>query len=403
MIFPLINSLDQIRNAIDIHRVKTGGEEFIIAERDDYFVANYMVGYESTFPPIYNEDGSFSTANAILRECRGIMFDKQGNIISRPFHKFFNLNQLPETQAHVVDMTQPYDVLDKMDGSMIRPVLINGVVRLCTKMGLTDEGKMAEEFFDSFSQEVQENYKRFIEVYVHDYTPIFEYCSRRNQIVIDYPEDKLVLTAMRHNITGEYVTYRTLKILSKTFSVPLVESMELGYPEQGDASLTSADIASIVKDWKGVEGIVIRFADGQMIKIKAEDYCIKHHAKDSLLLEKNLIKLYLEEKIDDILPLLDDTFRGRVDTYIKAVEKGINFTVASISKEVEWLYDQYGLNRREQASYINQCVQTYCRPILFGALDGRDVRGQIIRKIIDNTGTANKLDSVRPLFDAVWV
>lgn len=398
MNFPLINHLDQIRSAIDLHRIKTGGEEFIIAERDDYFVANYNVGYESTFPPIHNEDGSFSTANAILRECRGIMFDKQGNIISRPFHKFFNLNQLPETQAHVVDLTQPYDVLDKMDGSMIRPVLINGVVRLCTKMGLTDEGKMAEEFFDSFSQEVQENYKRFIETYIDGFTPIFEYCSRENQIVIDYPEPKLVLTAMRHNITGEYVTYRTLKLLMKTFKVPLVDVVQVEGTEDGAQA-----IADAVKPFVGVEGIVIRFDDGQMIKIKADDYCIKHHAKDSLLLEKNLIKLYLEEKIDDILPLLDDTFRGRVDTYITAVEKGINEMTGFIRHEVDWLYEFYKFDRRQQADHINQCMQPYCRPIMFGALDGRDVRGQIIRKILENTGTANKLDSVRPLFDAVWV
>lgn len=390
--FPLINHLDQIRKAVE------GRPEFVVAEREHYFVANYNVAYEETFPPVYDEHGKYNETNAILRECRGIMFDKSGNIISRSFHKFFNLNQLPETQAHVVDMTQPYDVLDKMDGSMIRPVLINGVVRLCTKMGLTDEGKMAEEFFDSFSQEVQENYKRFIEVYVHDYTPIFEYCSRRNQIVIDYPEDKLVLTAMRHNITGEYVTYRTLKILSKTFSVPLVDTINVKVVEDGAQA-----IADFVKPLVGVEGIVIRFVDGQMIKIKAEDYCIKHHAKDSLLLEKNLIKLYLEEKIDDILPLLDDTFRGRVDTYIKAVESGINEMVKFVNNELDYLYKQYDLNRRMQAEHINNCIQPYIRPVMFGALDGRDVRGQIIRKIIDNTGTANKLDSVRPLFDAVWV
>jgi RNA ligase len=389
MNFPLINHLDQIRKAIE------GKPEFVIAERDDYFVANYNVAYEDTFPAL---DPERTEVPAILRECRGIMFDKQGNIISRPLHKFFNLNQITETQAHRVDLSQPHTILDKLDGSMIRPVLINGVVRLCTKMGTTDEGKMAEEFFDSLSQEVQENYKRFIETYIDAYTPIFEYCSRRNQIVIDYPEDKLILTAMRHNITGEYITYNTLKILSKSFSVPLVEVVEVAGTDDDTKAVEEA-----VRPLIGVEGVVIRFADGQMIKIKAEDYCVKHHAKDSLLLEKNLIKLYLEEKIDDILPLLDDTFRGRVDTYIKAVEAGINSMVVLANDELDYLYKQYDMNRRGQAEHINQCIQPYFRPILFGALDGRDVRSQIIRKILDNTSTLNKLDSVRPLFDAVWV
>jgi len=36
------------------------------------------------------------------------------------------------------------------------------------------------------------------------YTPIFEWCSNKNRIVLDYPEDQLILTSVRHMITGEY-------------------------------------------------------------------------------------------------------------------------------------------------------------------------------------------------------
>jgi len=35
-------------------------------------------------------------------------------------------------------------------------------------------------------------------------TPIFEWCSRKQRIVIDYPEDKLVLLAVRENMSGKY-------------------------------------------------------------------------------------------------------------------------------------------------------------------------------------------------------
>jgi hypothetical protein len=38
-----------------------------------------------------------------------------------------------------------------------------------------------------------------------DMTPIFEWCSRNQRIVVDYPEDMLVLTAVRDNIEGVYI------------------------------------------------------------------------------------------------------------------------------------------------------------------------------------------------------
>ena len=92
-----------IRNISDVLPAIEGRDEFVVAEKDGYTVINYNVMMADTFD-----------CN-IRRECRGIIFgSKTGDIIRRPFHKFFNVNEREETQDHVVDLSRPHAILDKL-------------------------------------------------------------------------------------------------------------------------------------------------------------------------------------------------------------------------------------------------------------------------------------------------
>ena len=63
----------------------------------------------------------------IRRECRGLIFHAEtGKLLSRRFHKFFNVNELDETDAEVIDLSKPYVLLEKLDGSFIAPYFTNG-------------------------------------------------------------------------------------------------------------------------------------------------------------------------------------------------------------------------------------------------------------------------------------
>jgi RNA ligase len=50
------------------------------------------------------------------RECRGLIFSDKGNILSRRFHKFFNVNELEETHESLIDINRPHILTEKMDG-----------------------------------------------------------------------------------------------------------------------------------------------------------------------------------------------------------------------------------------------------------------------------------------------
>ena len=190
--FPRIEHLDDVRPAIE------GRDEFVIAERDWGYVVNYMVSMADTFPPVETEN------DAIRRECRGLLFYPDGKIMSRPLNKFFNIGEKPETQLHTLNFNLPHTVYTKLDGSMVRPIDINGNVRWGTKAGITEVSMQAEVFVAKNPK--YEKFARFC--FANSLTPIFEFTSPENTIVLHYAKTELTLLAVRHNITGEYYDIR---------------------------------------------------------------------------------------------------------------------------------------------------------------------------------------------------
>jgi RNA ligase len=192
--FPEIRHIDDVRPAI------AGRDEFIIAERDFGFVVNYVAATSDTF----DMSGPDDTKGAIKRECRGIKFSPNGEIAARPFHKWFNVNEKEETLIRNIDMTKPHFIEEKRDGSMLHPMKVNGEIRWMTKMGITEVAMQAEEFIEKNTR-----YKDFAAWCIREQlTPIFEWTSPNNKIVITYKEEQLTLLSVRHNITGKYLMLR---------------------------------------------------------------------------------------------------------------------------------------------------------------------------------------------------
>ena len=176
--FPVIKTFDDVAPAID------GRKEFSVIETENYTVVDYNVQLEDTFD---------LTPHGILRrECRGLMFSPQGEIISRPFQKFFNLGEREETLPRNIKWEYPR-VEEKMDGSMVRPFLVDGEVELATRKGITDVSQKAKEVFLRQDEEkdgkLSEFFKHWLEL---GYTPILEYVGPKNRIVISYNESNLI-------------------------------------------------------------------------------------------------------------------------------------------------------------------------------------------------------------------
>ena len=393
--FPHIQHLDEVRQAI------AGAPEFIVAERDWGFVVNYLVSGPDTFPTVHTAGGSAkmradaTRAKAIRRECRGLIFDLNGNLISRPYHKFFNVNQIEETQSHKIDLTRPHVILEKLDGSMVRPIPIDDVYRLGTKMGITDVSMQAEVWLVDHP-----NYHDFIQLHIErGQTPIFEWCSRKQRIVIDYAVDRLVLTAIRDVNTGEYKRYDQMRTYANAYDIDIVRQYA-GTAANMEALL--AETASIANQ----EGWIIRFDDGHMLKIKGDQYVLQHRAKDAILRENGVIEMILNDKIDDVVPLLTADDRVALDDFVTKFWSGVFVTASVWEHQFKIVKITHGDDRKSFALATDTLtMDSNVKSAIFKAWDSSsfDWREAVTDTIAKNIGTQPKVDAIRKLFgNAKW-
>ena len=377
--FPTIKNLNDILPHIE------DMDEFKVFHKEWYTVVNYVVAHEETFK--WNE--SDVIGSAIRRECRGLIFNQDGVIISRPYHKFFNVGEKDETQTHLVNLHEPHVVLEKLDGSMIRPIPTKEGFRLATKAGITEVAMNAEVFIAD-----KPKYAQFIKYCIsEDYcTPIFEWVSRKNRIVVDYSEDNLILTAIRHTISGEYLPYEVICKYGRTWNIPVVKAIA------GDET----DITKIVehiRKWDDGEGVVIRFQNGNMVKIKADDYVLRHKSKDAINQEKNVLQTILDDAVDDLIPLLTSDDAERVKSFQTAFWLAVN----KLASEMEGIYDAGNLlfpDKKEFAvKYVQKVVPPSYAPIMYEMKAGKESKQIIVNMIRKSISTQTKIDQNRWLWE----
>lgn len=263
--FPVIRHIDDvlpfIANKPEIARI----------QRDGYQVLDYLYADANTFD------------NEFARECRGLKFDAKGNLIGRPFHKFFNLNEVDETKFENQDWSN-FVVMNKWDGSMIHPALVNGELVFMTRKGVTDVAlKAMKECEGKYDKD------KMVHLLKEGFTPIYEYVSPNNKIVLHYPEAGLINLNLRHMEEGYYQP-------AGSIDDPFLNEKH-GIDE----------LLAKVKTASDIEGVVIHFYGlhfSRFIKFKADDYVALHRVIDATAHEKRVLDLVMRDKIDDVLPLV---------------------------------------------------------------------------------------------------
>lgn len=364
--FPEIRTINDVLPAI------AGRDEFVVAERDFGTVINYLVSMPDTF----HMEGPNDVMGAIRRECRGLIFDTEGNIMSRPYHKFFNVNEKEETQTHMLDMTRAHVVMDKLDGSMIRPVRMHGMVRLATKMGVTDIAMEAEKLLDPGQ------YDWLDDMMVDGFTPIFEYVAPTNKIVVEYAEAKLILTAVRETVSGEY---RSLRQWDAPFEIVSTAN-----------SIHNLDAyLSVARGETSREGDIIRFADGHMVKVKNDWYVQIHKTKDIVAVDRNIIELVLNETIDDTRAMLDPSDLARVDAVEAAFWQAFHNALGRLEGLEMLARTIYGADKKRIAlDMVPNLFNKADGGFIFRLIDGHSCRDLLLDYCKKNIGSTPKYEAL---------
>lgn len=274
-----------------------------------------VVCYAIATPTTFDDDWS--------RECRGITFDPKGRVIARTLHKFFNVGEKEETQVHKIDWGRVARVMDKRDGSMIAAMVLNGEVVCKTKKSFeTSQAIRANEYIKA-----RPNYEKFIRLCSKlDLTPTFEWTSPEDRIVLKYNHDELVLLHTRDNVNGEY--NHGIEEMAATFDIPLVEELT---PQ----TFSPQEFLNEAATREQIEGWIVQFDDGNMVKLKTKWYIDLHHSV-TFTRERDIAEMVVNETVDDFKSYLSSI--GESLDKVEAIEERVNRTILDIATRVETFY-----------------------------------------------------------------
>ena len=266
-------------------------------------------------------------------EMRGLtfVFNKDGSLYKRfvLLEKFFNLNQVPNSMYSVVKDYKIRYINNKEDGSIASFIqLPSGKIIGRSKMGFDNDQANGINKIYKTNKDVNSFVNWCLS---QDITPIFEYVAPHNRIVLRYSLEELILLRLRDNKTGKHIDIK--EHLDKIASIKIA-------PFEDDNTLD--DLIEKSKTEAEREGWIVQFDNDHMVKIKTDWYRNLHSVyTNDLYHEDKLIKLIIDEKIDDIICELkeDDHLRRRVDEIVSIIKK-------CIREKIDRIHDLYNVYKK---------------------------------------------------------
>ena len=285
---------------------------------NDYIQKGLVVKNDHPTLPIsiYNYSRTCQYENKwdnITKSCRGLILDKDGNVIAKSFDKFFNLE---EHSAEEIP-NEDYEVYEKLDGSLGILFWYQG------KWILASKGSFVSEQALKGKQILNSKYT--VEPIPKGYTTLLEIIYPENRIVCNYGDDEvLVVLSMISNATGKELDYDSLLKINEETGLPVVKK----YDGIQDYKI----IKSLIS--KDREGYVVRFRNGFRVKIKGEEYVRLHRILTGF---SNVdIWEYLKDNknLDELLDRVPDEF----DSWVRNTIKDIKKEYEKLDNEYKWIF-----------------------------------------------------------------
>lgn len=268
--------------------------EFGLQKLQDEFAIKVKVYDEGLIVLNYNQIDS-PKSHPITVECRALILDTEFNVVSRSFDRFFNLGEVPESQAHI-DMKQAI-LHEKIDGSLIRIYYWYDNWHIATR-GMA----FAESSMNGFDKTFRDLVLKALEmtddqfqiscddIFDKDVTYICEITSVENRCVKAYTGYTLHYLAARNNKTFEFVD---AKGRAKLFGMSIPEKFSFDSIE---------DCKEMVSTLKNLDEGYVLYQDGVPVcKIKSPAYCAVHLLRGEGLNPKRISELVLTNEQEEYL------------------------------------------------------------------------------------------------------
>jgi len=291
--------------------------------------------------------------------CRGLIIDADGNILARPMVKFKNYEEYDPSE---IDMSQSFEVFEKMDGSMIIIffyVVINQWIVASRGSFISEQAMEAKKMLGEKSG-VLNKYLTYI----------FEIIYSTNRIVVNYGDMRdLIMLTVIDTKTGEELDYETMSGYNKFFTI--VKKYDLG--NVGNLS----ELKKLEEDNK--EGFVVKFSNNFRLKLKFSEYVRLH----SIVTNVSNITVWEHLKnnydFNILLEKVPDEFNGWVKKIISHLQSNYNEIERLALLDFLRIYHINEITGRKE--FANEAMKTTHRSILFKLYDKKPYDDLIWKEI----------------------
>ena len=286
---------------------------------------NLALFHYADFSVIYcyycNPDDYWNAHGGIYRTCRSTVIDlSNGETVIKPFDKFFNIGELPETSIETVEglieSAKEIEISNKLDGSifcvsrrLVKDKSLTGFgldsieTNFCTSKSLNPETSWHLAMgIDLYRKDTA------IQDLISDLPPkttlMFEMITKEDAHVVCYPSEMygLHLIGVRTS-SGDLLKYSEVLSLADKYGVKTTELYDRKFYEV----FSSLD----EKKSDEAEGFVIRI-DGNYFKLKYNDYVQVHKTINRLVSASGVIEAFKDGKIDDLISKVPATYKEKI-------------------------------------------------------------------------------------------
>jgi RNA ligase len=238
-----------------------------------------------------------------------VLHRKTGEILARPLPKFFNWGQRTNDSA-IVEATE------KMDGSLGILLRHEGQTRVITRGSFkSDQARWATAYL---------NQHHDLSDLDPDLTLMWEIIYPANRVVVDYKGfEGLVLIAARSRSTGRDLYYRELEILADKYGFHLPKVYQFSYI--GDVLMAAKDLSANEEGW------VLRFANGERLKVKGSAYIVAHKLLTQVTFAR-VLEAVQAGALEQMLEGVPDEFLHDIRNWQQEIELAIELTQLEVEK-----------------------------------------------------------------------
>lgn len=296
--------------------------------------------------------------------CRGLVIDGDGNVIARPFPKFKNYEEHDPSE---IDLSEPYEIFEKMDGSLGILFFYNVTKEWMLATRGSFESEQAIEGMKILRSKIT-NWN----VLNKNCTYLFEIIFPTNRIVVDYGDlsDMVLLTKIDNETGFEYeydglvFKYRDIFTIVKKYYLPKV--MNLGELR--------------VHEVKNKEGFVLKFANGFRVKVKFLDYCRLH----SIITNVSNVSIWEMLKEGKDLSTIIENVPDEFYDYVKKVISDLKFNFKEIQLGVCMEFINIILkleDKNDRKAFALEAVKSSNKGLLFCLYSGKNYDDAIWKMI----------------------